>query len=107
MAMKRREAIRLLGGAAGVAIAPLHFACGGGGGAVVIGSGYVPTPEAPLTPTPEWYVNTNFGEPSPLPDPARWRLHLRGMVDRELTLSLDDFGRYPLTRFETTLECIG
>jgi len=98
--------VRLLGGAAGAGLLPLNFACGSTGGAIVIGSHFEPTPGEPLTPNDDFYVNSNFGMPE-LPAPTRWRLHVQGLVDRELALSLDELTAMGTVTREITLECIG
>ena len=102
----RRGFVRLLGGAAGAGLLPWNFACGTSGGARVVNSRYRPTPEAPLTPTDDFSINYNFGLPD-LPEPSRWRLHLRGLVEQETTLTFDDLMALPQVTREVTLECIG
>jgi DMSO/TMAO reductase YedYZ molybdopterin-dependent catalytic subunit len=74
--------------------------------AIVRGSTHVPTPDAPLTPTSRFYVNSNFGLPD-VPRTRAWRLHLGGLVDRERALSLDELRSLPALTREITLECIG
>jgi sulfite oxidase len=60
----------------------------------------------PVTPIDAFY-SRNHG-PSPDLDPASWRLHIDGLVDRELVLSLDDLQQRFAHRTEVaTLECAG
>jgi DMSO/TMAO reductase YedYZ molybdopterin-dependent catalytic subunit len=100
----RRSLVRLLGGVAGTALCPVNFAGCYPSAPVSRGSSYVPTPEAPLTPIDDFYVNTNFYTPTL---PSRWRLHVGGLVDEPIALSLDDLRALPQTTREVTLECIG
>lgn len=104
--LPRRGFIRLLGGAAGLGLLPANFGCGLSGGAFARGSRYAPTPDAPLTPTELFYVNYNYGLPE-APAPRAWRLHLGGLVDRPVALSLDDLLGFEQVTREVTLECIG
>jgi DMSO/TMAO reductase YedYZ molybdopterin-dependent catalytic subunit len=43
----------------------------------------------------------------PLVDPAEWRLSVDGLVDRQLTLSLDDLRSLPAVEHAVTMECAG
>jgi sulfane dehydrogenase subunit SoxC len=43
----------------------------------------------------------------PVVDPATWRLSVGGLVERELSLSLDDLRERPATTVAVTLECAG
>src|SRR4051812_2809339 len=43
----------------------------------------------------------------PVVDPASWRLSVGGLVERELSLSLDDLRARPATTLAVTLECAG
>lgn len=101
----RRSFIKLVGGAAGTGALPLNFACVPGGFRA-IDSPFIPTPEQPLTPTDQFYITDNFGVPDPVP-PSQWRLHLNGLVDRDVSLTLDDITSLPSVTREHTLECIG
>lgn len=99
--------VRFLGGVAGTALWPANF--GGctpaeGDGPVSIGSTFRPTPDDPLTPAAQFYVNTNFTTPD---IPQQWKLHLRGLVDEPVELSLDQIRDLPQVTREVTLECIG
>lgn len=100
----RRAVLRLLGGVSGTALVPANFAGCGPNDGKSIGSPFVPTPEDPLTPTDLFYVNTNFQTPDV---PRRWRLHVQGLVDEPVALSLDDLLALPQVTREVTLECIG
>jgi DMSO/TMAO reductase YedYZ molybdopterin-dependent catalytic subunit len=96
--------IRLFGGAAGATLLPVNFGGCDAGEGTSRGSSFRPTPDDPLTPTADFYVNTNFATPVV---PARWRLHLLGLVDAPLALDLDDLLAFPAVTREVTLECIG
>lgn len=100
MGLTRRELVRLL------AAAPLAAACDKLGEEVHIGSRYVPTPEQPLTPTDEFFVVHNFGLPS-LGGLDRWRLRVRGLVDRPLDLSVAGLATLESYDRAVTMECIG
>lgn len=102
----RRSFVQLLGGVAGVFVAPVNFAgCGvEGTGPVTRGSTWLPTPDQPLTPTDQFYVNTNFTTPAV---PARWQLHVEGLVDRPMAFDLDALLAMPQVTREVTLECVG
>src|SRR5256885_16870360 len=99
----RRQFLQLLGGAAGVGLLPPNFAAGCGKPALVIGSYFRPTPEAPLTPPAQFYINCNWGVPDGIPRPAEWRLRVRGLVDHPLDLALEDLLRLPQVTREVTL----
>ena len=58
-----------------------------------------------ITPAGNFYVvSKNFTDP--VVDGSTWRLHVGGMVDRPLTLTLDELRRLPATSQYVTLECI-
>ena len=60
----------------------------------------------PLTCVPDFYVR-NHG-PVPDLDPGTWRLHVGGLVDRTLDLSLEDLrGRFAVREETATLQCAG
>jgi DMSO/TMAO reductase YedYZ molybdopterin-dependent catalytic subunit len=42
----------------------------------------------------------------PIVDPATWRLRIHGMVDREVTLTLDELLQLPLVERDITLTCV-
>ena len=104
--VSRRGFVRLLGGAAGVGLLPSNFACDPGGGARVVSSTFTPTPDEPLTPTAQFYINYNFGLPD-APVVSEWRLAIRGLVERTIDLSLEDLLAFDQVTREITLECIG
>lgn len=104
--VSRRGFIRLLGGAAGLGLLPVNFGCGLSVGAYARGSGYTPTPDAPLTPNERFYITYNYGVPE-VPERRAWRLHLGGLVDRPAALSLDEILSFEEVTREVTLECIG
>lgn len=67
------------------------------------GDPFGPTPA--LTPVPAFYkVSKNLG--SPQVDGAAWRLSVDGLVDRQLSLSLDDLRAFPAQEAYRTLMCI-
>ena len=99
----RRRFIRLLGGAAGAGLVPLNFGCGD---TRVVGSRFVPTPDDYLTPNDQFYINYNNGMPR-IPVEREWRLHVRGLVDREESLGLDELQAFEHVTAEVTLECVG
>src|SRR5689334_23062688 len=57
-----------------------------------------------LTPVGLHYLLIHFDVPVV---PAGWRLQVGGLVDRELSLSLDDLRARPLVRRIVTMECAG
>src|SRR6476646_8843517 len=62
--------------------------------------------EGPLTATDAFYVRGHG--PVPEIDPAAWRLHVHGLVERELDLSLTTLREAFRERTETaTLQCAG
>lgn len=97
--LDRRRAIQLVATTVGVAAT----GCGGGG-SYTRQSFYRPTPEAPLTPTEQFYVYHCCGEPKVPPD---WTLGVRGLVDRAVKLTPADLAALPQVRREITLECVG
>lgn len=105
----RRGFVKLLGGAVGAGLVPMNFllGCDPAAGHVVRSSGHRPTPESPLTPVGDWYVNINFGPPEPAPQAATWRLVVQGMVDEALTWRLDQLETLDVVEAEVTLECVG
>ena len=100
--LTRRQLLRL-----GLA-APLAklVACDKIGKEIHIGSGFVPTPEEPITPVEDFYIVANFGI-AQAPAAADWRLPVRGMVGRAATLARADLDRFAPITVEVTLECIG
>jgi sulfite oxidase len=63
-------------------------------------------PRQQITPTEDFYVRGHG--PVPSLDAASHRLHVRGMVERSLALTLDDLKReFPVRTLEVTLQCAG
>ena len=58
-----------------------------------------------VTPTGLHYLLVHFDIPAI--DPASWRLHIGGLVDRPLELHLDDLKARPRKTIPVTLECAG
>lgn len=58
-----------------------------------------------IVPTDRFFVRSNG--PVPAIDPLVWRLHLGGLVERALTLSLADIQTMPQRRLTAFLECAG
>src|SRR5258708_15173096 len=56
-------------------------------------------------PNAKFYVRNHFQ--IPLLDPSRWRLSVRGLVERPLQLSLRDLQNLPSQSLVVTLECAG
>src|SRR5438270_9948446 len=62
--------------------------------------------QAPLTATDAFYVRGHAAVPEI--DPAAWRLRVRGMVERELDLSLSTLREaFPEREVTATLQCAG
>jgi sulfite oxidase len=59
----------------------------------------------PFTPLDAFYVR-NHG-PVPEVDRAVWRLHIGGLVEREVELTLDDVRALPASELIATLQCAG
>ncbi len=58
-----------------------------------------------VMPNAHFYVRNHFQ--IPLLDPSSWRLEVRGLVDRALSLSLRDLQNMPSQSLVVTLECAG
>ena len=58
-----------------------------------------------VTPTAQFYRRSHF--PTPVLDPSKWRLDVRGMVRRPLSLSLHHLTQLPAETSVVTLECAG
>jgi DMSO/TMAO reductase YedYZ molybdopterin-dependent catalytic subunit len=99
----RRELVKIFGGVAGASLVPWNFRCAPLK-AKVVGSSFRPSAETPLTPTDQFYINSNFGRPE---IPSKWRLHIGGLVDRELDLGFEQLRGFESVSREITLECIG
>lgn len=105
--LSRRDSLRLLGGIAGAGVLPANFILSAGcNSARIINSAFRPSPEFPLTPPGEFYINSNFGTPN-VPTVTDWRLHVNGLVDSPLTIDLTSLRQLPAVSRTLTLECIG
>jgi DMSO/TMAO reductase YedYZ molybdopterin-dependent catalytic subunit len=58
-----------------------------------------------ITPVGLHYLLTHYDIPDV--DPAAWRLEIDGLVDRPLTLSIDDVRERPVVEIAVTMECAG
>lgn len=58
-----------------------------------------------ITPVEKFYLRNHFD--LPVVDLARWRLNVRGLVEKPLSLSLADLERMPQTTVEAVLQCAG
>ncbi|HKI04231.1 MAG TPA: sulfite oxidase [Thermoanaerobaculia bacterium] len=58
-----------------------------------------------ITPNELFFVRNHGGVPEV--DPASWRLAVDGLVERPLSLSLEDLRRLPRTSVTATLQCAG
>ena len=58
-----------------------------------------------ITPTAQFYRRSHF--PTPALDASAWRLDVRGLVRRPLSLSLHDMTQLPAEAAVVTLECAG
>ncbi|MEX0850160.1 MAG: molybdopterin-dependent oxidoreductase, partial [Gaiellaceae bacterium] len=58
-----------------------------------------------VTPVGLHYLLTHYDIPAV--DPAGWRLEIDGLVDRALSLSLDDVRARPALEVVSTMECAG
>ncbi len=73
---------------------------------VNVGTTQLPLPESPLTPTEAWYDVSLTG--TYRADLARYRFRVAGLVERPLSLSVDDIRqRYPAVIQPITLACVG
>jgi len=61
-----------------------------------------------LTPNRRFFVRSHFGPSAEEQiDPAAWRLQIGGLVERQLSLSLDDLKRFPEITITAVLQCSG
>jgi DMSO/TMAO reductase YedYZ molybdopterin-dependent catalytic subunit len=61
-----------------------------------------------LTPNERFFVRSHFGAPDQESiDPRSWRLSIKGLVDRELRLSLAELKEVPATTLAAVLQCSG
>jgi sulfite oxidase len=58
-----------------------------------------------ITPIERFYLRNHFDIPTI--DVAKWRLHVRGLVEKPLLLSLADLERMPQAKVEAVLQCAG
>jgi sulfite oxidase len=58
-----------------------------------------------ITPLERFYLRNHFDMPEV--DVAKWRLQIRGLVEKPLSLSLADLRRMPQTTLEAVLQCAG
>jgi DMSO/TMAO reductase YedYZ molybdopterin-dependent catalytic subunit len=61
--------------------------------------------DAPVTAVADFYVRTNLRVPEV--DPGTWRLTVDGLVDRPLSLSLNELAALPTQTVTCTMECAG
>jgi sulfite oxidase len=61
-----------------------------------------------LTPNPRFFVRSHFGPPPPnLIEESVWRLRVRGLVDRPLSLRLVDLRQFEEVTLTAVLQCSG
>src|SRR5262245_5852813 len=61
-----------------------------------------------LTPNDRFFVRSHFGPPPPeRVNPAEWRLKVAGLVDRPLSLSLDDIKTFDKADVTAVVQCSG
>lgn len=65
----------------------------------------IPVLDAPLTPSPSFYVRSNFAVPDL--DPAGFRVRVEGAVNQPLELSLDELKSLGSKSVATVMECAG
>lgn len=65
----------------------------------------IPVLEAPVTPTPSFYVRSNFAVPEL--DPSAFRLRVEGAVNSTTELSLDELKALGARTVSTVMECAG
>jgi DMSO/TMAO reductase YedYZ molybdopterin-dependent catalytic subunit len=58
-----------------------------------------------ITPVEKFYLRNHFDLPTV--DVGQWRLNVRGLVEKPLSLSLADLERMPQTTVEAVLQCAG
>src|SRR5688572_29332982 len=103
MTVSRRTFLRLLAAGLSSAAIPLTGCVDQGRHR---GIGQLPTPDAPFTPTEDWYFVTNRGIYEA--DLAHWRIRLAGLVEQPLTLRFDELvTRFASTVRPVTLSCVG
>ncbi len=61
-----------------------------------------------ITPNDRFFVRSHFGPPpSDRIDPASWRLSVKGLADRPLSLSLSDLARFEEVSVTAVVQCSG
>jgi DMSO/TMAO reductase YedYZ molybdopterin-dependent catalytic subunit len=61
-----------------------------------------------ITPNEQFFVRSHFGPPpSDRIDPASWRLSIKGLVERELSLGLSDLSRFEEVSVTAVVQCSG
>jgi DMSO/TMAO reductase YedYZ molybdopterin-dependent catalytic subunit len=65
----------------------------------------VRTIDGPFTPKDQWFTTQHYGHPKV--DVATYRLQVSGLVDKPLSLSLDDLRKMGNTEFVAGFECSG
>ncbi|TAJ07969.1 MAG: sulfite oxidase-like oxidoreductase [Nitrospirae bacterium] len=61
-----------------------------------------------LTPNDQFFIRSHFGPPAPaLVAPASWRLSVAGLVERPLSLSLDDLSKFEEVSMTAVVQCSG
>src|SRR5438477_4826069 len=58
-----------------------------------------------ITPVKKFYLRNHFD--LPVVDISRWRVNVRGLVEKPLSLSLQDLERMPQATIEAVLQCAG
>src|SRR2546425_4230561 len=58
-----------------------------------------------ITPVDRFYLRNHFDLPNV--DVAKWRLNVRGLVEKPLSLSIADLQRMPQVTVEAVLQCAG
>jgi DMSO/TMAO reductase YedYZ molybdopterin-dependent catalytic subunit len=61
-----------------------------------------------VTPNDRFFVRSHFGPPpADRIDPASWRLNIKGLVERELSLTLSDLPRFEEVTVTAVVQCSG
>ncbi|MBM4133574.1 MAG: sulfite oxidase [Nitrospira sp.] len=61
-----------------------------------------------LTPNDQFFIRSHFGPPAPESvAPAVWRLHVAGLVERPLSLSLNDLSQFDEVSVTAVVQCSG
>ena len=59
-----------------------------------------------LTPADDFFLIDTVGKAYPRVDAAQWSLRIHGMVDREVTLTMNDLAKMPFVENVVTLGCV-